>query len=833
MNVESKNSNSDASGSRKVGLSCAECRRSKLKCDRVFPCQSCIRRGCAGICPEGTLAATKGNKVLMAHAQRLSEQVKALTSRVHELEEALGQTHSKDDSTHSLLQPSVTSNGDPEAYDECVQDVSEAIGSLSLGVDGQAKYHGESASSEYFQDLLPPAQEEWLMSAPKHLDLPQEIINLLNAFPFGLKDNPYSRFLFIPYLPTRERAMELTELYYINVAWMYDPIIHQDFVNTILDPIYGTTGYANLNTLHSHRLALFFILLANGVLYDTHPSAVPMAKQFHALARAALSLDSILVEATCATVQALFLMFRFIYNSDRSSNEERWLLTGLCARLAQTIGLQRDSAGWNLPPDEIQRRRRLFWELFVWDSWSGVVNGRPAALMIQHTDCQFPDDLDPAAKATGELDLGWHAWKFRYAATCLIASAQHVFSTKTPPYSALLDIDKRIRKFPMPSHLRSPVRVSEAGRSWSTDPSRAMQQYCALCLRESNLLYIHRSYFAQAIRQDPENPLRHKYAPSVLATYRSACRLISSLRGLYPIHPRISSHSWYFWSGIFSSCIVLGALVVESPGCTLARDALRELESTLPFYEEGSRPCRAPTTVTILQKLCQRASAAYAAFKAGVEDGARQGAGEPGKPDELEVLGGRKSVITPSSNANSPSNTASSPTPLHIEAEDSNSPESHAGAAEMLIEYYQALGNPGFEIHKRQDYDMEVPHYANDDSYKHQHPTSMAIEIPNQYMDHQYTGDTGMHPDANQEYASPHQGYGHIHPDTKQHPQVWHAAYQAPQHPSHPHHPSVSPPQSLVYGPPAPPMDYRYPQEVQPNQDEIWRNFMLKFSGPN
>src|SRR5712675_2700629 len=76
----------------KLGLSCAECRRSvtythseileasnsphrmfrsKLKCDRcvllstrwrpvssepeqrVFPCQSCIRRGCAAICPDG------------------------------------------------------------------------------------------------------------------------------------------------------------------------------------------------------------------------------------------------------------------------------------------------------------------------------------------------------------------------------------------------------------------------------------------------------------------------------------------------------------------------------------------------------------------------------------------------------------------------------------------------------------------------------------------------------------------------------------------------------------------------------------------------------------
>lgn len=136
-----------------------------------------------------------------------------------------------------------------------------------------------------------------------------------------------------------------------------------------------------------------------------------------------------------------------------------------------------------------------------------MVNGRPAALMIQHTDCQFPDDLDPSIKPTGEVDFGCifpsfiafcgaltiyqsgHAWKVRYASTCLTASAHHVFSPRTPPYTALLEIDKKIRKFAMPSHLRSPTRNSETGRSWSTDPSRAMQQYCALCLRESSSLF--------------------------------------------------------------------------------------------------------------------------------------------------------------------------------------------------------------------------------------------------------------------------------------------------------------------------------------------------------
>ncbi|KZP23740.1 hypothetical protein FIBSPDRAFT_444664 [Athelia psychrophila] len=57
----------DSERDRKGGLSCAECRRSKIKCDRIFPCQSCIRRGCDNICPDGTLAPSKGTTYVVCN----------------------------------------------------------------------------------------------------------------------------------------------------------------------------------------------------------------------------------------------------------------------------------------------------------------------------------------------------------------------------------------------------------------------------------------------------------------------------------------------------------------------------------------------------------------------------------------------------------------------------------------------------------------------------------------------------------------------------------------------------------------------------------------------
>ncbi len=155
---------------------------------------------------------------------------------------------------------------------------------------------------------------------------------------------------------------------------------------SIVDPIYT----ADLETVHSHRLAVFFMVLANGYLYDTGSTSVTCAREYQALGRAALSFDPILQEVTCATVQAFFLMVRFAYNSDRRTNEERWLLTGLIARLSQVVSKkkflpswadsgirsvcvsccnvhnpkssiipERDSEGWNLGQEEVQRRRRV------------------------------------------------------------------------------------------------------------------------------------------------------------------------------------------------------------------------------------------------------------------------------------------------------------------------------------------------------------------------------------------------------------------------------------------------------------------------------------------
>ncbi|THH13451.1 hypothetical protein EW146_g6764 [Bondarzewia mesenterica] len=616
----------------------------------------------------GTLAATKGNKVLMAHAQRLTEQVKTMTARIRVLEQALSEAQVDKSSPHPLLRDAGGQDQFREIseleskYEADLENVTIDIGSLSIGLDGRARYYGETAGSEYLQNLISDYDQPTRKTRdPKYLGLPYEILELVRSFPFGLRECPYTKYEFTTFIPPRGRAEQLAELFYAHGAWMYNVVPRTDLKRTILDPIYGGgNGGISLATVHSHRLSLFFMVLAAGAFYDESESL--LSEQYNALAFAAYSLDSISQETTTASVQAMFMMCFFTYLTDRSNNEMRWLLSGLAVRVALVIGLQRDSSGWNLDKDEVQRRRVMFWELYAWDAWSSVVSGRPPALNLGYTDCRFPDDVDPYVNTKGEIEMSWHGWKARYSAAVLSASVQRTFTIHGLNYASLLELDKRIRTFPVPPHLRCPSPNVEPGQGWNADPSRAMQQFCIVC---EHLLYIHRSYLAQAIRELPTDPLKHKYSSSVLAAYHSACRLISGLRSCYVAYPRMTGNVWFFWSGVFSACIVLGAIVIVSPGSSLAQNSLAELDGGCAFYESGSSGCRPPSTLATLSKLQQRAHRVFG------EHHANAGAGnttlpqrremDPDEPDELRVLGGRKSVINRSPSTSPNSSSAASP----------------------------------------------------------------------------------------------------------------------------------------------------------------------------
>jgi hypothetical protein len=55
----------------------------------------------------------------------------------------------------------------------------------------------------------------------------------------------------------------------------------------------------------------------------------------------------------------------------------------------------RDTGRWKLDLNETQRRREVFWELYVYDSWQCLTFGRPPAFTTAHVDCKMPFQGEP------------------------------------------------------------------------------------------------------------------------------------------------------------------------------------------------------------------------------------------------------------------------------------------------------------------------------------------------------------------------------------------------------------------------------------------------------
>lgn len=263
----------------------------------------------------------------------------------------------------------------------------------------------------------------------------------------------------------------------------------------------------------------------------------------------------------------------------------------------------RDSARWGLSPKMVQRRRILFWDLFVADSWTvsasfsprptilfSYVSARASTLGDPHhflwlistassqitrmavgkaavISIQVVSSLCLLASSTN-LRFLVESWGFRFAAECVAEVASRTLTAEAPSYATIMELDKKVRDFslpPLPASSSGDQRESFAAeftrcvldhtRETSTfiSPSPAHLSSCSIV--PLVLLYIHRSFFAQAIIDQPVNPLKSSYAYSFLAAYRASSTILKSVKEQFRTWPAASACFWSMWTFAFSAAV--------------------------------------------------------------------------------------------------------------------------------------------------------------------------------------------------------------------------------------------------------------------------------------
>ncbi|KAI0354702.1 hypothetical protein OH77DRAFT_1425800 [Trametes cingulata] len=635
-------------------VSCAECRRLKLRCDRKVPCETCVKRGCAALCPDGSMPTTKGPK-------KVAADVRHLKRRVLELEAALQALHGRfTDEPHPLLrgdttpsQPSengssaqgssstggsgASQSDDSEEIDPDSEEaeIIDAFGTLTLGTRGEARYFGQTSRSEY---LIHAPERLAAYATPK---LPH-----LTKLTMDQADKELDVYLvgddigeeMLRCLPTVHKAIHLCEVFFACSKFLWYPLPRDYVMNDILAAVYHPIEGSYCHVTKKHGAALLCMIFALGTLFDMDmPAYAAEAHEFYLLARCALRWAPPAFDTTLASIQALIYMSIYLEMSDcepaHTGSHKAWMLIRQASTLAQSIGLHVNGRKWQLDSEAAAKRGRVFWQLVTHDAWLSFGYGRPPSISLAFVDCEIPKEEDALLSTEDRDDAAFHVWSWQFA-RLLHTVMTSAFAAKSPTYAQIFELDRRVRESPVPQALKVPCGTPE------TPPAPlhlTMQRLFVTLAREMTLVNLHKPFFSLAVKDASKEPLNHKYAPSVMAVYRSLSRILSAVLAAYRAGPGLAARCGIIWSHSLACAILLCLLITRAPASSLAAPCLIDLDKICNLFEEAAGQSQiASNNIEVIRKLKKQAQAAMSSLRA--EDDAAVAL-------ELDRLGGKTQLI--------------------------------------------------------------------------------------------------------------------------------------------------------------------------------------------
>ncbi|KAH8094589.1 fungal-specific transcription factor domain-containing protein [Phellopilus nigrolimitatus] len=590
----------------RVPVSCAECRRLKMRCDRRHPCENCTKRGCAAICPDGTLTTGKHNRMILADTEELHDKIEALLERIRLLEDALRTAQAAASSQpHPLLtnpsidllfqaipvlQPrdvniAVRSRPNAEEEDESPLDTS---GTLFIGANEETSFLGQTARADYF---LNDSDSD---DGVEFGRLPREFYNY--TWPEAPPSDDSIEETVLSFLPDLNEAYSLCEVYLNYAKWLCLFVSREALYEEFIAHVYHLPNRAWADTPYTcpHRLALVFAIFSLGALFDSsRPPYNPEADDYYHLARVALSFKSSVHETTVYSVMTILHVAFYLEHSDSpQGHEQGWVMLGVANKMGLSMGLHRDSSRWKLDQCISQRRHSAFWQLYIMEAMTSLRYGRPPLLPEAYIDCPLPNDL--ASQPFDEGHSSYHAWIVQF--TRLVQQVrQEAFGVKAPSYSAVLALDKQVRDFKEPEW--------SAEQFASEGPQVAslikVRRWCVLQLRETVLLHLHRGFLVDGLSDSPHDTAKRKYGQSVKACFESAHRLIEGLDWIYQQCPDVSMKMSGWFSASVSSTIIMCLLVARCPNSEFARPAMEKLDTVCSVLQRASATNR--TALRILE----------------------------------------------------------------------------------------------------------------------------------------------------------------------------------------------------------------------------------------
>lgn len=294
---------------------------------------------------------------------------------------------------------------------------------------------------------------------------------------------------------------------------------------------------------------------------------------------------------------------------------ESWLTIGFGVRFSQAQGLHIDGERWGLGSKETEIRRRLWAQIFVLDRSISLFLGRPLSIQNEQSAVAMPSNLSDDELDNPHPHPLTHITRTTYlvinkALTAIIGLMQNLcFGLQPTTYRHVLLSDEELVKWandlPPVFRLDDPVTDHDRAQSYLVPQRLSLHSRYHLAR-----ISLHRPFLMRAIVGDNFQVSRQVAIDSALDDL--ALRLQLSVRSPFTVLLDVNLTStdqalsgfgqdcdplnrflYLTVAGGFSSCTVLGIVLIREPTGRLAPEITRILEAYLK--QQQATPLRHPS----------------------------------------------------------------------------------------------------------------------------------------------------------------------------------------------------------------------------------------------
>lgn len=553
-------------------VSCAECRRCRVKCDRKVPCSACTRKKCAYLCPNDVLTGIcddeeQSSRPLLEKIEELQKTITDMTARTQELESALALTR-----------------------------ISEDLCRMSAGMIHPPETPQYPGTSKLLSLEPTPAIEDVEYDA---------LIAQLQLKAVGANSGPIPEHLFeslVACLPPRPRAVWLCELY-LDFPWFFRAFSRQEMIEEVFTKVYDNPNRISYLKGRPHLLAVIYFIFAISTIFDRAiPAENEATRTYFRLGGQCLNLRCLGGSDDLESVQAIALLSQFqSMTTDKEQSDGAWFYSSMAVKLATKVGLHRDP-GEKFPLQVAERRRRIFWEIVYQDWCRSMFLGKPGSISPAELDTRFPAPEEFPTDENGIIQKDFATCRYILARDVAWPLLETVSRAKIMTYSDTLALDLILRTtdiptkyYPTPSELEYPT------------PGRRLKEWTLTCFRPLCFLFIHRSFFISALMDHPVNPMLSPYHKSLAVTLCCCSFLIRSFATYFEPWIAEFARHWPKFTHVFGAVVMLGSFAIRSPFLTPGY-VLEDLELTIRLYKKAAPFApRARAALPFLMKLQERA----------------------------------------------------------------------------------------------------------------------------------------------------------------------------------------------------------------------------------